>query len=553
MDELNSKWFRTVTGGSEMGELIASIDWAAHPLGSPSTWPPALRTAVGLCLTSRFPMLVVWGPELYKFYNDGYREILGTKHPQAMGAPAREIWPEIWDTIGPMFASVMQGDGPTWVEDGLLEIDRHGFVEECYFTYSYSPILTEDGEIVGVLDTVTETTDQVVDARRLQCLGELAVELVDTAGVADVCMGGVSVLERHAADITFADVYLDAGEAHVRFASTRWEGAVHSVRSDLLRRVADDQVSIVVDADPGSDVAADQRILLAPIGEQGDGLVNGVLALGLNPRRPMDDGYRSFLGLVAKSIGNGLTSASRRTSELGEQRRISDALQVSMLSPAATQPGTATRYVPALGNISVGGDWYDFVELEGGRTALLVGDCVGHGLEAATVMGQLRSASRALLLEGQGPAATLESLDRFAASMGGADCTTVFCGIADPSGSSFTYTTAGHPPPLLARRGESVWLDGARGIPLGIDRSLARDETTVDLRAEDTIVLYTDGLVERRREALDVSLDRLRRVADEHADEPVDVLADNLLTELLTDGARDDVALLIHRPSDAAG
>jgi len=533
-----------------MGELLRTTAWVDTPLGVPADWPAALRTAVGICLTSRFPMLLVWGPELLMIYNDGYREMLGTeKHPRALGAPASAVFPEVWDTIGPMFDRVMRGDGATWVEDQMLVLERNGYPEQCYFTYSYSPILTEEGEIAGVLDTVTETTTHVVANRRLACLGELAVELVDTTGIADVCLGSVAVLDRHPEDITFADIYLDAGESHVRFASTRWEGVVTSVQSEALRRVAASGEAEVLEADPDSGAAdLGRRVHLSPIGDHGEGMVTGVLALGINGQRELDEDHRSFLGLVTRSVSDGLASASRRSAELGEQRRISDALQDSMLSPTTELSTIASRYLPALGNISVGGDWYDFVELDGGRTALMVGDCVGHGLGAATLMGQLRSASRALLLEGQGPGATLSSLDRFASSLGGADCTTVFCGIVDPGARSFTYAAAGHPPPLLARAGSSVWLDDARSVPLGIDPTRERHEAKVDLVEGDALLLYTDGLVERRGETLDEGMARLRELVDRWAARPVGELADALVQELLPDGGRDDVALLIHRP-----
>ena len=116
--------------GSELSALVEAAAWAAGPLGDPQVWPQSLRTAVDICLSSRFPMLVWWGPELVMIYNDAYRPMLGeTKHPRALGAPGREVWGEIWDVIGPMLEQVMAGGGATWSADQLLILDRNGFPE----------------------------------------------------------------------------------------------------------------------------------------------------------------------------------------------------------------------------------------------------------------------------------------------------------------------------------------------------------------------------------------------------------------------------------------
>jgi len=144
-------------GGGEMGELMRTLDWSQTPLGPIEEWPQSLRTAVSICLASRFPMLIWWGPELVMLYNDAYRQILGaTKHPKAMGQRGRECWPEIWDSIGPMLEGVLTRGEATWSDNRMLPLDRNGYVEECYFTFSYSPIRDETGGIGGVFTAVTE-------------------------------------------------------------------------------------------------------------------------------------------------------------------------------------------------------------------------------------------------------------------------------------------------------------------------------------------------------------------------------------------------------------
>lgn len=193
--------------------MVEAFDWASTTLGPADKWSIGLRTAVSTCLTSRFPMLVMWGPELIKIYNDGYRVMLGTeKHPRALGSPAKAIWPEIWDVIGPMFEGVLVAGQPTWVENQLLVLERNGFPEECCFTYSYSPLFDDDGTISGVLDVATETTERVIAEGRLVCLTDLSTALFEAERVTDVLVRAATTLARSTADIVAADFYLRVGD-----------------------------------------------------------------------------------------------------------------------------------------------------------------------------------------------------------------------------------------------------------------------------------------------------------------------------------------------------
>jgi PAS domain S-box-containing protein len=152
--------FPFLSEGGEMGKLIRDLDWSLTPLGSPENWPSALKIAVGIMLRSPFPMHITWGTEYIQFYNDGYRPVLGySKHPKALGIPIYNSFPEIWDTIGPMFDGVMQGNAVRF-SDLKLYLDRNGFSEECYFDFAYSPIVDEQALIGGVLTSVIETTQK---------------------------------------------------------------------------------------------------------------------------------------------------------------------------------------------------------------------------------------------------------------------------------------------------------------------------------------------------------------------------------------------------------
>ena len=162
-----------LAGGGAMGALMRNMDWSATTLGPTDTWPQSLRTSVSTCLNCSFPILVWWGPELVKLYNDAYAVILGDLHPHALGTPGRKVWPEIWDTIGPMLGRVMDQGEATPADDMPLLLHRHGYPEQCWFSFSYSPIRDEVGRVVGVFCPVIETTARVLAERRSAALLDL--------------------------------------------------------------------------------------------------------------------------------------------------------------------------------------------------------------------------------------------------------------------------------------------------------------------------------------------------------------------------------------------
>ncbi len=151
-----------------MGNLIRNFDWSQTPIGGADTWPQNLRIAVNILLNSQFPMFVWWGPELITIYNDAYHVIAGDKHPKALGESGPKVWAEIWDVVGPLANKVMQDGTSTWAEDQLLMINRHGYVEESYFTFSYSPVFDDAGAVSGVFCACTETTEKVLAAKKIK-------------------------------------------------------------------------------------------------------------------------------------------------------------------------------------------------------------------------------------------------------------------------------------------------------------------------------------------------------------------------------------------------
>ncbi|MEV7794266.1 SpoIIE family protein phosphatase [Streptomyces sp. NPDC087512] len=234
------------------------------------------------------------------------------------------------------------------------------------------------------------------------------------------------------------------------------------------------------------------------------------------------------------------------------EREVAIALQEAML-PAPEPVGhhrAAVRYRPAVGSLNVCGDWYDLVDLPGDRIGVAVGDVVGHGLRAAGVMGLLRSALSAASRVADGPAQALDVLGLYARSVEGAENTTAVETCIDWDTHTLTYSSAGHLPPALLRTGGIVeFLDQATDPPLGARPDhVARPQATVAFTEGDTLVLYTDGLIERRREDIDAGLARLAEALTHHRAADPEALADALLLELLpAGGATDDTALVIVR------
>ncbi len=280
-----------LAGGGEMGELMRSIDWSHTPVGQVDAWPQSLHTALSIVMETGFPMYIAWGPEFTQFYNDGFRPILGsTKHPAAMGIGSPETFSEIWDVVGPMFHDVMRGRGTTLV-DFKLFLDRHGFAEECYFFFSYSPIRDESGGVGGLLATVSETTQRVIGERRLRTTQALATETRDAPAVADVCEIAARVLSRNGDDLPWVEIHL-AGEG---------SGATCSVRAgdDLPGR------------DPcGLDEANHDpdQVIVIPITDPVVGVPIGRLTTRTGAHLLFDAAYRDFLTTIASQIGTSIVA-----------------------------------------------------------------------------------------------------------------------------------------------------------------------------------------------------------------------------------------------------
>ncbi|HEY0817421.1 MAG TPA: ATP-binding protein [Rhizobacter sp.] len=326
---------RIFPGDSEMSRRMRAFDWSTSDLGPPETWPQNLRTALALCLTSRFPIIMWWGPRLTVLYNDAYISFLGdAKHPRFLGRPGQECWNELWGTIGPMLQGVMRTGEATWSEDVQFFFARHLPREEVYVRFTYGPILSTDGtRIDGVFTPCTETTEQVIGARRLETLRKLGMKDTQVRSVEGACQQATRVLAENPHDLPFAAVYLlEDGHARLVASTCDVQASVVPPRVSLagpgdrpwrLAEVARTHEAVEI-ADLGTlslpggpEGEPARRALLLPIRTASDD-VAGVLIAAVSPQRPLDTGYRTFFELVARHIGT--TIADARASEYERAR-----------------------------------------------------------------------------------------------------------------------------------------------------------------------------------------------------------------------------------------
>ncbi|GAA4609307.1 PAS domain S-box-containing protein [Actinoplanes octamycinicus] len=386
------------------------------------------------------------------------------------------------------------------------------------------------GVIVG---TFRDVTDEHYAIQRETALAALSVRLSEADHLADAVAGALDELHGlWQASYVLAAVFDSAGEPAVISTdpALTWAG----LPQDRLLTLRDKPLlTPVTEHNSGAGISLEH-----PQGTM-------VLWVELSHRRPFTEQDQTLLALLAGHLAQGL----RRVHQIDQQRETALALQRAILGPAQLPIGFAVRYEPATRPLKVGGDWYDTIPLPDGRIGLVVGDCVGHGLRAATVMGQLRSACRALLLQNTSPAQTLTALDRFAALLPGASCATVFCGVLDPATGHLRYSAAGHPPPIAALAdGTTHLLDQGRSRPLAIRPDQARREAEFDLAPRTTLLLYTDGLIERRRQPLTTGIDRAAEAVQLGRRTPIEDLATEVMERLAPAGGfDDDVALLLYR------
>ncbi|MFE0590364.1 SpoIIE family protein phosphatase [Micromonospora echinospora] len=293
--------------GGEMGARIRDLDWADNPIGLPEQWPPALVNAVAMMLTSKAQIVMFWGEDQRAFYNDAYLPTIGTKHPYALGQPARVHWSETWPDLGPLLDGVRRTGESYRAEDRPFLLRRHGFLEEVFFDVSYDPVPIDDGSIGGVYCIVNETTGRVLGERRLRALADLGSRLTDIEDGADLGRAMAEVLDAHHVDVPLGLLYLTDATAGVTLAGCSGvdPDRVASVQAlpEAVRRVlagADARPVDVTDLVAPAPAGTATRALALPVFAANETV--GALVLGVAERVPLTAEYRTFLDLVAAQV-----------------------------------------------------------------------------------------------------------------------------------------------------------------------------------------------------------------------------------------------------------
>ncbi|HEV2704232.1 MAG TPA: ATP-binding protein [Steroidobacteraceae bacterium] len=328
-----------LAGGGEMGARMRALDWSRTSLGSPENWPQSLKTIVRVMLDSRYAMWMLWGPELTFFCNDAYLPTVGIKRDWVLGARSNKVWEEIWSDIWPRIRKVLEQGQATWDEGLLLFLERSGFREETYHTFSYSPVYDDDIHIAGMLCVVTEVTERVISERRLRVLRDLAARAAGEETVREALARLMRVIGDDLLDVPFAALYqLDEKEGRARLAAhfgplpealrppelpvaadLPWP--IGAVDEKEEARLVDIPAQFVIPAPfwPEDSVA---RAIVLPVLGHGSARCAAILVAGVSTRRALDDGYRGFFDLVAGHF----TAAIADAQAYEDERRRAEAL-----------------------------------------------------------------------------------------------------------------------------------------------------------------------------------------------------------------------------------
>jgi len=554
--------------GQGCAELVRAFDWAGTALGARDRWDPAVRAAVELLLDAPMPMAMAYGDRFLLVYNDAYADLLGALHPAALGRPAAAALGDLWSSPGARdaIAEVYRTGRPLLEPETQQTVARgeSGRSDQAFFTRGHAVVRDVRGAVVGVLTVAAETT-QVT--RRLQSLGELTSRLAGALTIDDVARV-VLAYATASFDTDHCAFAVDdgAGYRYVRRirgemldeADERlppvWKRISADERAPLVAAARSGRAAFTPDGEPLRHVATDlheRRIrALAALPLRAPSLA-GALTIGYRRAHTWPPAERALLEAAAELIAQ----AAERARRFEAQHGTAQLLQRSMLPEHLPELDTfriAARYDVGVDGNAAGGDFYDAFELTDGRLAMVLGDVAGHDVRAAAVMGQVRAALRALALTDSAPPVVLAGLDRLVGSLGAESrneeiFVTVVYGVLDPADATITLASAGHPPPVLRRAGlagEPATAELVKvppGAPLGLGGRWQTGQVT--LEPGDTILLFSDGVVERRGRALNEGLDALvAAAASASSGDPRNLCA---LASAAVDGPTDDdVAVL---------
>ncbi|WP_018612273.1 ATP-binding protein [Segetibacter koreensis] len=327
-------------GGGEMGQLVRSKDWSNSAIGTPDKWPQSLRSCISILLNSQFPMFIWWGPDLTTIYNDAYRIIAAEKHPKALGESGRKVWSEIWDVVGPLADAVMVEGASTWAEDQILFINRHGYVEESYFTFSYSPVYDEAGKVGGVFCACTETTAKVLAARKVEESERNLRNVILQSPVAMCILRGPSFVVEIANSRMFELWGRGADELMKKPIFDGLPEAADKGLEELLMRVYTTGETITGSEQPitvprnGSAETIYVNFVYEPFRE-GNGVISGIISIAIDVSDQVVARMR-----IEKSEAELQRRVDERTAELEQQKALLD--NIMKYSPAGI---TVTEFI----------------------------------------------------------------------------------------------------------------------------------------------------------------------------------------------------------------
>jgi PAS domain S-box-containing protein len=315
-----------LSGGGEMGKLIRSMDWSKTALGPVEEWPQSLRTSVSLCLSSTFPILIAWGPETIQIYNDSYRPICGAKHPESMGQNFRVCWETALPVVGDAFTRGQQGEG-TYIKDQQMFLDRYGYMEEAYMTFSFAPIRDESGGVGGIFHPITESTEKMLNARRTKVLRELGASLAKAKSVAEIGQMTSDKYEDYQMDIPFLMIYqIDYTAGQAKLVSSAGIPQADLLIPDLidindaanswnLHEVLQSGVNQQTPVEEwlggrttGPFPEPPKNAMVLPLRISGQPEIFGFIVAGISARRALDLEYLSFYDLLANTYNTAVSS-----------------------------------------------------------------------------------------------------------------------------------------------------------------------------------------------------------------------------------------------------
>jgi serine phosphatase RsbU (regulator of sigma subunit)/anti-sigma regulatory factor (Ser/Thr protein kinase) len=523
---------------------------------------------VEVLLASPMPMAFTFGPAFVLIYNDAYADLIGSLHPAALGRPAAEVFGEMWPAPGQGGAieDVYRSGHPFLEAETQLTVARGegGRPEQAFFTRGHSAVRASDGTVAGVLTVAAETT-QVT--RRLQSLGELTSRLAGALTIDDVARV-VLAYAMNSFDVDHCVFAVDDARTYRYVRRIRgemldeaderlppvWKRVPEDVHGPMVTAARTGRPAFVSDGEPLREVATDRherRIrALAALPLRTPSL-RGALTMGYRSPHAWLPAERALLNAAAQLIAQ----AAERARRFEAQHGTAQLLQRSMLPEHLPELETfriAARYDVGVDGNAAGGDFYDAFQLTDGRLAMVLGDVAGHDVRAAAVMGQVRAALRALALTDPAPPGVLAGLDRLVGSLGAESrneeiFVTVVYGVLDPSDGTITLASAGHPPPVLRRAGVAGEAPTAElvkvppGAPLGLGGRWQTGQ--LQLEPGDSILMFSDGVVERRGHPLSEGLDALvATTATATSGDPRNLCS--LATSAVAGATDDDVAVL---------